>query len=544
MTAPSTYAGESPGALARMAPARALGAFAGALRRDPFLAIALPTLLLLGLWHLDRYPRSWFDEGMYLQVGKNFAREGLYAVRSADGAIDYAPIVGVGPTVLLPVALALALGGMSLEVARLVPVLVLVAATGGLYLIARALFGRLAAGCTLLLLLTLPAIEWLATGRQVLGEVPAIGLLLTGGALACRARSSLPTTVAGIVLGLTMVTKGQYLVVLPVAMVAIALVDRLDTRRRPLLWHGWLLGVALATYAGWTVALLSLLGDGQIAENWGHLRAASGGAVLIFDRDRLLAGVKFLLGPRGFLLIVPATLAGLWAWRQAAGSRRLALAALWIFQTTWLGWFACASIAWPRYAFPGLVVNTIFMVYLVARLIDGLPAALARPERRTPATFVGAALALLLAALIAREAWQAVAPIAGADGRDPQRFAAAVETLVPAGAAIDAWEPEVGFLVDRPFQYPPQGSLNRAVRSRWLGQGEQPRAVEEGVGAVTATTATTPLRGEYLILGPFARWVGLYNEAATSPRYILIARVGEYELYRRGADAAPATGRP
>jgi 4-amino-4-deoxy-L-arabinose transferase-like glycosyltransferase len=146
----------------RVAGDRATGLWAGALsalRRDPVLALLVPALLALGLWHLERYPRSWFDEGMYLQVAKNFAREGLYAVRSADGTIDYAPIIGVGPTVLMPAALAVALGGASLAAARLVGIAALLIATILLYLIARGLFGRLAGACTVLLLLCLPAID-------------------------------------------------------------------------------------------------------------------------------------------------------------------------------------------------------------------------------------------------------------------------------------------------------------------------------------------------------------------------------------------------
>src|SRR5688572_26544959 len=84
---------------------------------DRFLLVLVPLLLIVGFWHLDRYPRTWFDEGMYLQVAKNFAGERLYAVRSADGTIDYAPVIGVGPTVLMPAALAVGLLGVDLAVA-------------------------------------------------------------------------------------------------------------------------------------------------------------------------------------------------------------------------------------------------------------------------------------------------------------------------------------------------------------------------------------------------------------------------------------------
>jgi 4-amino-4-deoxy-L-arabinose transferase-like glycosyltransferase len=506
-------------------------------RLDPVLLFLLPSLLVFGLWHLDRYPRTWFDEGMYLQVAKNFASDGLYAVRSADGTVDYAPIIGVGPTVLMLAAAAFRVGGVALEVARVIPFLALLAATLLLYRIARALFGRPAAACTLLLLVAMPALDWLATGRQLLGEVPAVALLLAGGAIAWRARGRAALVAGGVVLGLVLMTKGQYLLILPTAICAIALFDRAVTRQRPLGWYAVLLVSALLTYAAWFVTLLTFLNEGQIAENFRQLRASSGGALLVFDLDRVLSALKFLAGPRGFLLIVPATVYGLWLTWRASEERCLALATLWIFQTLWLGWFAFASIAWPRYAFPALAINTIFMGALVVRWGQTVRSGLLRREQKFPAAF-GAILLVCFVLLVVRGTWSALAPLARADQREPQRFAREVERIVPAGVAIDGWEPEIGFLVDRPIQHPPLGSLDRVVRARWLGtRSGQPAALD----------LSGQLGEHYLMVGPFARWVGVYNTAIASPNYRLVARVGEYELYRResgAAHTAPGSGAP
>lgn len=501
---------------------------AAASRRDLLPVLLIPVVALLGLWHLDRYPRTWFDEGMYLQVAKNFAQGNLYAVQSADGTIDYAPIIGVGPTVLMPAALAIRLGGASLEVARLISSLALIVATILLYLIARRLFGRPAAACAVVLLYAMPAIEWLATGRQLLGEVPALALLLGGGLLAWQLPGRVAPVVGGLILGLVLMTKGQYLLILPVSICALALFDRLFTRQRPLGWYAALLASALATYAAWFLFMLVFLNQGQILDNFRQLRASSGGALLIFDRERMRAGLGLLLGPRSFLLVLPATFYGLWLTRQATGERRLALAALWIFQTLWLGWFTFASIAWPRYAFPALVINTIFMGALVARWGSAVSAGLQRREGRLPVA-AGALLLTLFALLVARGAWLAITPLAHADQREPQAFAREVERLVPAGVAIDGWEPEVGFLLDRPIQHPPLGTLDRVVRAHWL---------ESSSGQATLVDLTDQLAEDYLIVGPFARWVGVYDRAIGSSMYRLVAKVGAYELYRREQGAA------
>src|SRR5215203_5803510 len=89
----------------------------------------LDTLLLVGLlllgafllvYKLDQYPRPWYDEGSHLHVAKNFALNGVYADYSSEGNRPFGPAVGVGPTVLLPIALLFKLGGVSIPLARVV----------------------------------------------------------------------------------------------------------------------------------------------------------------------------------------------------------------------------------------------------------------------------------------------------------------------------------------------------------------------------------------------------------------------------------------
>jgi hypothetical protein len=134
------------------------------------------------------------------------------------------------------------------------------------------------------------------------------------------------------------------------------------------------------------------------------------------------------------------------------------------------------------------------------------------------AALVGAGVAALCAVLLAG-GWVELSPLVRADQREPQRFAAVLDASVPAGAVVDAWEPELSFLSNAALQYPPPGSLDKTVRARWLGQ-------------TTQHDFSSDLKGEYLVVGPFARWVGAYATALNSGRYSLVNRVGAYELYR------------
>lgn len=493
-----------------------------ALRSHAALIVLGALVLVLGVWHLDRYPRTWFDEGSYLAVSESISERGLYASESADGTLDYAPVIGVGPTVLLPAAGVIALEGTDLGAVRLVTVVYLLGASIALYLITRRLFGQLAAVLGAITLLVTPSLDWVATGRQLLGEVPALFFLLIGGVLAYRVRGTGQTLLAGTALGLTMITKGQYTLVLPAAIIAICIVDQLTDRHRPWRWYATILVASCAIYATWVLTLLSIIGSGNLIENMRLLRQSSGGALLVFDLGRMAAAWKLLLGPSSLCLVAPSTIAGLVAWWKSEGQRRWAIMALLIFQSAWLGWFATASIAWPRYAFPGLAISTIFAGYLASSLVEWVWASRTRNPARQWVPVSTALLLLALAMLVA--GWRQISPITRADEREPQAFAKVIERTVPPAVVIDSWEPELGFLTDARIQYPPAGSLDTVVRATWLHQGW------------TDDLEITP-RGEYLAVGPFGRWVGAYPDTMLASRYELVTSEGPYSLYKRTVEA-------
>jgi 4-amino-4-deoxy-L-arabinose transferase-like glycosyltransferase len=473
-------------------------------------------MLLLGFIRLDRYPAPWFDEGIHLQVAKNLVADGTYAARSADGTLDYAPSIGVGPTLLLPVAGTLKLFGTSLEAGRAVPVLYLMLATALIFMISRRLFGRLAAFTTLIILLAMPALDWVETGRQVLGEVPALTFVLLGGLLVLRARSIMTLIPAGLVLGLALVTKGQYVLILPAALLALAAIDLRWTRHRTRNWHVTLFVAVMSAWALWIATLLLVVGDGNVVENVGMLRESSSGALLVFDIGRMAAAWRVVLGPSTFMLVVPASIFGIWTIRVAEGERRFALLALWLVQAAWLGWFVTASIGWPRYAFAGLALNAIFAGDLIKRLAGLARQAFFRPTRFSPAIVVAG---LALVALVAAGNWRTLSPIVRQNDQDAVRFAALVDNQVPAGSVVDGWEPELGFLSDHPYQAPPPGSLSTVVEARWFGG--------------TMPDFSSDLDGDFLVIGPFARWVGVYREASASTNWQQMAVVGQYTLYQR-----------
>ncbi|MCG8352470.1 MAG: glycosyl transferase, partial [Chloroflexales bacterium] len=105
------------------------------------LAGLIMLALLLAFVNLPYAPRTWFDEGSHLHVPKTLVQHGVYADISSEGFRYFGPTIGVGPTVMLPIAAAFKFTGVGLLQGRLVIVAYLLLALGVFYLLARRLYG-------------------------------------------------------------------------------------------------------------------------------------------------------------------------------------------------------------------------------------------------------------------------------------------------------------------------------------------------------------------------------------------------------------------
>ena len=93
---------------------------------------------------------------------------------------------------------------------------------------------------------------------------------------------------------------------------------------------------------------------------------------------------------------------------------------------------------------------------------------------------------------------------------------------VPTNVIIETWEPEVGFLSDHNFHYPPQRLLSKGISYVWL-EGPSP---SKGYDFVQTQ------RPEYIVVGNFARWVDMYPHEVLNA-YQLVTMVANYEVYKR-----------
>jgi 4-amino-4-deoxy-L-arabinose transferase-like glycosyltransferase len=504
----------------------------GDIVRWAIMAFAAAMFIFLALYNLTNYPLTWFDEGSHLHVPKTLVRFGVYADYSSDGFRYYGPTLGVGPTVMLPIAGTFWLFGVGLLQARLVMVFYLLAAVYVFYRLVYNLGGRRLAWIATILLVTSRSVGLFLWGRQVLGEVPGFFFILASLWLwfsAWERAGWQRLVLVGLLLGLGMITKYQYLLFLAPTL-ALAWLANLAYYRiapqRVFIVPGL---VAATSFALWQIYMILYLGPATASQNLATLREASAGAALNFSTTLMEESLKVLISFPTYLgSLLPVLVYGfaLALPRRREGQQ---WGVLWLLVIANLGWYVVASVGWWRYAFLGLALASLFVARFFYDLTDDLQlsvAALGEHLRRgefaalRQHTLRWSMLIWLVAMIViplGESTWEIVFPEFNA----PQAMAAYLNQNVPRDALIETWEPEMGFLTDHNYHFPPTQLLTNAVSQASLNGPP--------VAEVYAFVQTE--HPDYILIGEFGRGVALYSADVLATRYRLVTSMGGYELY-------------
>lgn len=510
-------------------------------RKTLLWILGLLLLYFLVFHNLTRFPAPWFDEGSHLHVPKTLVQYGVYADISSEGFRYYGPTIGVGPTVMLPIAAAFKLFGIGLLQARLVMALYLLAAIYMFYRLVETLTGKWVAWIALALILSSRSVLFLEYGRQLLGEVPGFFFILLALYLwfsRWDENDWKRLALIGLLFGLAMITKYQYLLFLAPALILSWMLDifyyKTSTHRNFLIP-----GIAAAGSFGiWQLLTLQYLGPSTALENLALLRASAEGAAFNFSLTQVDANFAELTARAVYLgAVFPAFLYGLLISlpRTREGQK---WSVLFLLAALNLLWFVVASIGWIRYAFLGLALSSIFIARLFSALTDGFRFDWSAgwlgslfEAQNAPRT----ALFLWLVALIVIPLSKTMLDIAAPPPPYAMQMAAYLNENVPLDAVIETWEPEMGFLTDHNYHYPPNALLALAVDQVYYG-GD---LVREHYDFIQTE------QPEYLLAGEFSKWTEIYpleehekyeeheEHEEFSAQYELIAVFGDYDLYRR-----------
>jgi 4-amino-4-deoxy-L-arabinose transferase-like glycosyltransferase len=486
---------------------------------------AIAILLWLGLYNQPFYPVTWLDEGMTLQGAINLVQFGQYAMRSSEGfRVFDQPLMANGPGVVLPISISFMFFGVGLLQARLVILIFFIGTAVVYYSLSKRLFGAMPAIISTFLLLALPAEGFLIYGRQALGMVPSLGYFLLGYMLWLKALDHnrwIYTTGTGLLFSLAMITKGQYMLVIPTIMIVV-LLDKLYFRSnisRKLLQ---ILGVIFACLALWYLIQIIVLGWDRFLLNMGALSGSS--KVTIFAlRGMRIPGSLWYLNRSGILLVL---LPGwfLIAWyclvRKQASSRYILLLVL---IPIWLAWFTLISLGWQRYAFDPFAVGAIFsgaFIWESFRLFGNHATKLPFPPINRHILRAARLLSAFILLFSIYGFIGQVRMILASPNKSPQELAAYLIANVRPDQVIESWEWEIDALAPLTYHHP---------TNDWVDKLTGALHFDEEVGKVYAFSAHQP---EFLINGPFSKWTGFYDTFLAENCCSLMASFGLYDLYR------------
>lgn len=505
--------------------------------RDDTRAVALAAglvaaLLFLAFFNLTAYPTTWFDEGAHLLVPKTLVQFGVYGQHSSEGFRYFGATIGIGPTVLLPIAAVFRVFGVGLLPARLVMAVYLVIAIALFFWLARQLGGRRLACIATALVISSPATGLIETGRQVLGEVPGLAFLAAGLGLwfAHWEQARWPRLfLVGMLFCAAWITKLQYLIAVAPALGAAWLL--LCVYRRTLAQRVVLVPalIAAACTGVWYAALMAYAGAATTAPHTEGLRQSVAGAAVLLSPAVMSANVRELLSMKAYLgALLPAVLYGAACLRSAQRTMQQ-WTVLWLIVVANLTWYVVASIGWLRYAFPGLAIAGLFVGRFLLDLYGVLGTASGRDaERARAASALRWAVVVWAAVMIAVPLARTIGHVAVAPPNAAKEIAAYLDAHVPREALVETWEQEVAFLTEHTYHFPPQELLPAAVA---FAQGRGPGPAQH----YDLARRTLP---PYILLGPIGRSAAVYSNELLGGRYRLLVRVRPYDLWaRREADA-------
>jgi 4-amino-4-deoxy-L-arabinose transferase-like glycosyltransferase len=502
-------------------------------RKNVLYPLAIVTLIGLTFFKLTSFPEPWFDEGSHLHVPKTLIMHGVYADYSSEGFRYFGPSIGIGPTVMLPLAVVFKVFGIGLLQARALMAIYLLCAIAAFFLFARRLGGERMAWFAAAILIGSQTIALFEVGRQVLGEAPTLAFLVTGWLVWSKAENKSgwrDLLLAGLLFGLAAITKSQTALILIPTLFVAWLLNLIYYRRLPQRHFLAPFSVTVGAYVLWQVVVLAFLGPGTFAENFAQLRTVSASAAFIFAPDLMKHSAQILLSPDTFLgWLIPILIYG-----AAIALRRTPDGQRWgnlmIFIGGGLTWYVFASISWPRYAFMPLALAAL----VAARLIDDLLQRFAVHPREWWRSLQNNELRAAIAPmLIIVFALMSLAPLAltarqivGAETPAVEALVDYLNANVDRSALIETWEPELGFLTDHHYHFPPQSLLNIAVNHTWL----------DGPDASTAYDFREQPAG-YVIVGKFSKYTDVYPGPFLQSDYTLVAAFGAYDVYTRNTVA-------
>jgi hypothetical protein len=328
---------------------------------------------------------------------------------------------------------------------------------------------------------------------------------------------------AGFFFGLAMVTKGQYLLVIPmlfIVLIADWIYYKLALIKRVVFT---LLAIAIIL-AIWYGIQLIILGPEGFIQSYEAIRSSSIVTISAFPIARIPGNLWYLMRSGILLVVLPGWLYVGWLCLER-DEKSIQQLLLLIFVPVWLAWFAFISAGFHRYALDPYFIGALFTGKLAVDVFYRLrsktvPVTFKFPGKRQSLWLLVPIVCLVIVVGLWGFAGQ-VQRIAAQPDITPQIFAAYLLENINSQAVIESWEWEIDVLAP--------GLTYHHPTNKWVDRMHLP--LQFGI-PVEEIYDPTPFKPAYLIDGLFSKRTGLYAHYLATGCCSLVKRVGPYELYK------------
>jgi 4-amino-4-deoxy-L-arabinose transferase-like glycosyltransferase len=509
-------------------------------KREFVFFVALITLtIVLACYNLDRSPRTWQDEGGTLLIARTLVEDGVYAIRTSDGYQTFGSIQSVGPTVILPLALSFKLFGIGLLQGRLVMAAWMILTIMAFFSLGRELFGIRTAILAVLLLFSIPS-GMLMLGRQAIGEVPALGLMLLGYLMwlrAIRINTYRYYAAAGLLFGLAAVTKGQFIPMI-LGMLGICAVLNLWFYKRsviPILLMGCVVSACIAGWIGWQIFYFGLPTFQENSAKMSDLASVTIG----LNKNNTVIALKYLFGADSrhffYFIGIPSVLYAIsHCYLNTKRNDAIIITSLVIFMLLCLGYYVFWIIPVPVYFFAPASVASIFAAKLLNDVINACKISstpskyhIDNTQKAREIISLRTALILIIVSMLGFSISYEIRENVLSKDTGPQQVGAFLKQSVPPMAVIETWERELGILTNHTYHYPDQIHLKDT-------QGKIFRNIQDDYAL--GSDYFQKIKPDYLVIGWYARHTDLYDTSYLSEHACFLSTFGDgdwrYDVYR------------
>lgn len=478
-------------------------------------------VIFCSFYNLSYCPTLWWDEAIFSETAANLVQKGRYAftIQSPETLNDFDYRISSGPVLIMPVALAYRLFGVSVWSGRLVAGGFLLLTFVLLYLSARLLIPRGPALLAVMLgLFTTDILYW---GRSVLGDVPALACFLGG--VFClikglQGKRAVFFLAAGCCLGLAVAAKEFYGFTLLPALAGILWQLR---GSRPDLFKKcglFLVGAALPLAAYLTYKAFVLGGLLPALYHFYYQKK-----LLCHEFFTPLTIGRIYPESGAFLLTHPLMIGGflgLWLYQRRQGWCLPSV--YWLVNLLLWSIFYVVAVYWHRFALPALLLASPWTGYLLVAIYDALSHAAQLRHHPSWGKVVG--VLLLVFTMFPLTGMFSLQPIICRSTDSPYKLVDYLRHHIPSYFLIETPEYELPFLDDEHrFHLMPECYFVESTKDKIVLDNCQ------------RDYDFTQIRADLLILGSFGKSVFKQNYPPDRvlQYYRKIATVDYYDIYLR-----------